>query len=157
LGQHLRGGLFNATNVAACFTHWDSYLANSLGNLQHYSWIAPGPLKKSSVILESCSDIVVFYIGCYPSLAPPPVRPGALEREVSPMPLVTLFVILWTMAAGLTGTWTGNISERESDGTLAERGSAFLQLDQHDNVITGRVGPSSGAAHPIEKAVFSGD
>ena len=48
------------------------------------------------------------------------------------MPLVTLLPILWTMAAGLTGIWTGSISERESDGTVAERGSAFLQLDQHD-------------------------
>jgi hypothetical protein len=73
------------------------------------------------------------------------------------MPMVTLLALLWAMAAGLTGTWTGNISERESDGTLAERGSAFLQLDQHDNVITGQVGPSRDAAHPIEKAVLSGD
>ena len=73
------------------------------------------------------------------------------------MPLVTLLAILWTMAAGLTGTWTGSISERESDGTVAERGSAFLQLDQQDNAITGRVGPSSDAAHPIEKAVLSGN
>lgn len=73
------------------------------------------------------------------------------------MPLVTLLAILWTMAAGLTGTWTGNISERESDGTVAERGSAFLQLDQQDKTITGRVGPSSDKAHPIEKAVLSGD
>ena len=73
------------------------------------------------------------------------------------MPLVTLFAILWTMAAGLTGTWTGNISERASDGTVAERGSAFLQLDQQDNAISGRVGPSSDNAHPIEKAVLNGD
>jgi hypothetical protein len=73
------------------------------------------------------------------------------------MPMVTLLALLWAMAAGLTGTWTGNISQRESDGTLAERGSAFLQLDQHDNVITGQVGPSRDAAHPIEKAVLSGD
>ena len=73
------------------------------------------------------------------------------------MPLVTLLAILWTITASLTGTWTGNISERENDGTVAERGSAFLQLDQKDDAITGRVGPSSNNAHPIEKAVLSGD
>ena len=74
------------------------------------------------------------------------------------MPFASLILVaLLTLAAGLTGTWTGSISERQNDGTLEDRGSAFLQLNQENGAITGRVGPSSESAHAIEKAVFSGD
>jgi hypothetical protein len=74
------------------------------------------------------------------------------------MPLATfILAALWALSGGLTGTWTGNISQRESDGSVSESSSAFLQLNQQDGTITGRVGASSDAAHPIEKAVLSGE
>jgi hypothetical protein len=80
------------------------------------------------------------------------------QEEYSAMPFAALILtVLWALTGGLTGTWTGSISERQDDGTVAERGSAFLQLKQENGAITGRVGPSSESAHAIEKAVLSGD
>jgi hypothetical protein len=71
---------------------------------------------------------------------------------------ITLLAALSPFGGGhLAGTWTGSIGERQNDGTLAERGSAYLQLQEQADRITGSVGPSSNNAHAIEKASFSGD
>lgn len=70
---------------------------------------------------------------------------------------ITLLALLPFGDGSLTGTWTGSISQRQSDGTLEERSAAYLQLQEQAGNITGSVGPSSDNAHAIEKASFSGD
>jgi hypothetical protein len=70
---------------------------------------------------------------------------------------ITLLALLPFGDGRLTGTWTGSIAQKQNDGTVAERGPAYLQLQEQADRITGSVGPSSDNAHPIEKARFSGD
>jgi hypothetical protein len=71
---------------------------------------------------------------------------------------ITLLAALLPFGSGrLAGTWAGTIGERQSNGTLAERGSAYLQLQEQGDRITGLVGPRSDSAHAIEKARFSGE
>ena len=65
-------------------------------------------------------------------------------------------VLLFTNGQ-LTGTWTGSIGEKQEDGSFSEQGSAYLQLQQQADQITGSVGPTSTNAHAIEKASLSGD
>ena len=69
--------------------------------------------------------------------------------------LAVVATLLPTAGGSLSGIWTGPLSIRQDDGSLAERGGAYLQLQQQGKNITGSVGPSSSNTHPVEKASFT--
>jgi hypothetical protein len=76
------------------------------------------------------------------------------------MPYIFLAILTAIVAispANLTGTWTGNIAQKQDDGTYGENFSAWLQLRQEGGNITGSVGPSSSNTHPIEGVYLTGD
>ena len=66
--------------------------------------------------------------------------------------LALVSMLLPTAGGSLSGIWTGPLSIRQDDGSLAERGSAYPQLQQQGKTITGSVGPSSNNTHPVEES-----
>jgi hypothetical protein len=53
---------------------------------------------------------------------------------------------------GLTGSWTGEITDTEGN-----RSSAYLQLLQDDGKITGVTGPGKEHSWPIQHAIYTGN
>jgi hypothetical protein len=71
--------------------------------------------------------------------------------------MILLAVLLPLVSGQLTGTWTGSMGEKRDDGSYVQQETAYLQLQQQDNQITGSVGPSSSETHAIDNASFSED
>jgi hypothetical protein len=65
--------------------------------------------------------------------------------------LAVIAALLFT-TGGLTGSWTGEITDAEGG-----RSSAYLQLHQDGDKITGVTGPGEAHAWPIHNAIYTGD
>jgi hypothetical protein len=66
-----------------------------------------------------------------------------------PKLIAALAMLLFT-SAGLTGTWTGEMTDLEGG-----RGRAYLQLQQTNGKITGLTGASKDHAWPIKNATYT--
>jgi hypothetical protein len=74
------------------------------------------------------------------ALAPSPQHPGSAAAPLD-----------------LSGVWTGNITERGSDGAIKGHSSLFLRIQQRGEEITGQIGDTEAHASPLEHVVRSGN
>ncbi len=68
---------------------------------------------------------------------------------------VTVLLVSFALAADLTGHWSGQIEVTAPDGNVHTQ-SAFLDLKQEANKITGSGGSAEGAGLPLENVEFDG-
>jgi hypothetical protein len=66
--------------------------------------------------------------------------------------IVTVIAALMFATGGLTGAWTGEMTDSEGG-----RGSGYLQLQQEGNKITGVTGPGKEHTWPIKNAIYTGN
>ena len=64
--------------------------------------------------------------------------------------LIAALALLLFTSTGLTGTWTGEMTDLEGG-----RGGAYLQLQQTNGKITGVTGPGKDHAWPIKNAIYT--
>ncbi len=70
-----------------------------------------------------------------------------------------VFLLLCTgalLAADLTGKWSGSFDIKNQDGTT-KPGSAYLDLKQSGEEVTGTAGPNSGEQMQIQKGKLAGN
>lgn len=66
--------------------------------------------------------------------------------------IFAVIAALMFTAGGLTGSWTGDMTDAEGG-----RSSAYLQLQQDGGKITGVTGPGKEHSWPIQNAIYTGD
>ncbi|HEY7405492.1 MAG TPA: hypothetical protein VIB39_18340 [Candidatus Angelobacter sp.] len=66
--------------------------------------------------------------------------------------IFAVIAALMFTTGGLTGSWTGEITDTEGN-----RSSAYLQLLQDDGKITGVTGPGKEHSWPIQHAIYTGN
>jgi hypothetical protein len=73
--------------------------------------------------------------------------------------LITLALLttLSAFAADFTGTWTGTMKLKRPDGEVAQDGTAYLQLKQAGDIVTGKAGRTSDDTIEVENGKATGE
>jgi hypothetical protein len=61
------------------------------------------------------------------------------------------------LAADFTGTWTGTMKLKRPDGAVAEDGTAYLQLKQAGDSVTGKAGRTSDETIEVQNGKVAGE
>jgi hypothetical protein len=69
-----------------------------------------------------------------------------------PACVLSSIAVMLLLAANLTGTWTGQMTDLEGGS-----GDAYLRLQQNGDAITGVTGAGKDHTWPIKNAVYTGD
>lgn len=80
-----------------------------------------------------------------------------MRRSILLLALVALEVsAAIAQSAEVSGTWTGQMEQKQDNGTVAHAQLAFV-LKQVDGQVTGKVGETEASGWPIDDARLEGD
>lgn len=70
---------------------------------------------------------------------------------------LTLLTALSAFAADFSGTWTGTMKLKSPDGASIEDGTAFMQLKQSGDTVTGKAGRDSERTIELQNGKAQGE